>query len=62
MSANRLAQGPGLATSEITDILNRRRFITADTAVRLGRYFGNRAAFWFSTTSRGRRDGGDEVA
>jgi antitoxin HigA-1 len=60
MSANRLAQGPGLATREITD--NRRRFITADTAVRLGRYFGNRAAFWFSTTSRGRRDGGDEVA
>jgi addiction module HigA family antidote len=26
--------------------LNGRRSITADTAVRLGRYFGNRAQFW----------------
>jgi antitoxin HigA-1 len=30
----------------ITDILNGRRAITADTAVRLGRYFGNSAPFW----------------
>jgi addiction module HigA family antidote len=29
----------------ITDILDGRRAITADTAVRLGRYFGNRAQF-----------------
>ena len=29
-----------------TDILNGRRAITADTAVRLGRYFGNGAQFW----------------
>ena len=30
----------------MTDILNGRRWITADTAVRLGRYFGNSAQFW----------------
>jgi plasmid maintenance system antidote protein VapI len=34
------------ASGRITDILNCRRAITADTAVRLGRYFGNSAQFW----------------
>jgi addiction module HigA family antidote len=38
----------------ITDILNgrRRRAITADTAVRLGRYFGNSAQFWLDLQSQ----------
>jgi plasmid maintenance system antidote protein VapI len=31
--------------ARITDILNGGRAITADTAVRLGRYFGNSAQF-----------------
>jgi antitoxin HigA-1 len=31
----------GVPSGRITDILNGRRSITADTAVRLGRYFGN---------------------
>jgi addiction module HigA family antidote len=34
-------------SGRITDILNGRRSITADTAVRLGRYFGNSPQFWF---------------
>ncbi|HEX9904146.1 MAG TPA: HigA family addiction module antitoxin [Propylenella sp.] len=46
LSANRLALDIGVPSGRITDILNGRRAITADTAVRLGRYFGNRAAFW----------------
>ena len=44
--ANRLALDLGVASGRITDILNERRSITADTAVRLGRYFGNSAEFW----------------
>ena len=36
----------GVPSGRITDILNGRRSITADTAIRLGRYFGNRAQFW----------------
>jgi hypothetical protein len=36
-------------SGRITDILNERRSITADTAVRLGRYFGNRAILARST-------------
>src|SRR3979490_1998454 len=46
LSANRLALDLGVPSGRITDILNGRRAITADTAVRLGRYFGNRAQFW----------------
>ena len=46
LSANRLALDIGVPSGRITDILNGRRSITADTAVRLGRYFGNPARFW----------------
>ena len=46
LSANRLALDIGVPSGRITDILNGRRGITADTAVRLGRYFGNSAQFW----------------
>ena len=40
LSANRLALDIGVPSGRITDILAGRRAITADTAVRLGRYFG----------------------
>jgi len=36
----------GVPSGRITDILNGRRSITADTAVRLGLFFGNSAQFW----------------
>src|ERR1700692_2037257 len=52
LSANRLALDIGVPWGRITDILNGRRSITADTAVRLGRYFGNRAQFWLDLQSR----------
>ena len=46
LSANRLSLDIGVPSGLITYILNVRRSITADTAVRLGRYFGNSAQFW----------------
>jgi antitoxin HigA-1 len=46
LSANRLSLDIGVPSGRITDILNGRRAITADTAVRLGRYFGDNAQFW----------------
>jgi addiction module HigA family antidote len=46
LSANRLALSLGVPSGRVTDILNGRRGITADTAVRLGRFFGNSAQFW----------------
>jgi addiction module HigA family antidote len=52
LSANRLALDLGVPSGRITDILNGRRSITADTAVRLGRYFGNAAQFWLDLQSQ----------
>ena len=48
LSANRVAIDLGVPSGRVTDILNGRRSITADTAVRLGRYFGNSAQFWLN--------------
>ena len=52
LSANRLALDIGVPSGRITDILNGRRSITADTAFRLGRYFGNNAQFWLDLQSQ----------
>jgi antitoxin HigA-1 len=52
LSANQLALDLSVPSGRITDILNGRRSITADTAVRLGRYFGNRAQFWLDLQSQ----------
>jgi antitoxin HigA-1 len=52
LSANRLSLDIGVPSGRITDILNGRRAITADTAVRLGLYFGNSAQFWLDLQSQ----------
>lgn len=52
LSANRLALDLGVPSGRITDILNGRRSVTADTALRLGRYFGNSAQFWLDLQSQ----------
>lgn len=52
LSANRLSLDIGVPSGRITDILNGRRSITADTAVRLGCYFGNNAQFWLDLQSQ----------
>jgi antitoxin HigA-1 len=67
LSVNRLALDLGVPSGRITDILNGRRGITADTAVRLGRYFGNRAQFWLDLQSQYdialvERERGEEIA
>ena len=46
LSANRLALDLRLPSGRITDIVNGKRGISADTALRLGRYFGNSPRFW----------------
>lgn len=52
LSANRLALDLGVPSGRIPDILNGGRSVTADTAVRLGRYFGNSAQFWLDLQSQ----------
>jgi addiction module HigA family antidote len=46
LSANALAIALGVPTPRINDIARERRGITADTALRLARYFGTSAEFW----------------
>jgi antitoxin HigA-1 len=48
MSANRLALALRLPSGRITDILNGKRGISPETALRLARYFGNSARFWLN--------------
>lgn len=52
LSGNRLALDLGVPSGRVVDILNGRRSITADTAVRLARYFGNRPQFWLDLQSQ----------
>ena len=41
-----LATALGVSRRRVNELINGRRAITPDTAVRLGMYFGNDAAFW----------------
>ena len=66
LSANRLAINLGVPSGRITDILNARRSITADTALRLGRYFGNSPQFWLDMQGQfdiavAERENGEEI-
>jgi antitoxin HigA-1 len=48
LSQNRLAKAIGISPNRIAEIVNNRRRITADTALRLGLYFGNSPEFWMN--------------
>ena len=41
-----LAQALGISRRRVNELVNGRRAITPDTAVRLAMYFGNDASFW----------------
>lgn len=48
MSANRLALALRISSGRIVDILNGKRGVSPETALRLGRYFGNGPRFWLN--------------
>ncbi|MFN7412807.1 MAG: HigA family addiction module antitoxin [Dolichospermum sp.] len=48
MSASELARILHVPTNRITEIINGQRGITADTALRLGRWFGTGAELWMN--------------
>ena len=48
LSASALARALGVATNRVTAILNGQRGITADSALRLARYFGTSPEFWMN--------------
>ena len=51
ISANRLAMDIHVPTSRILEILHDRRKITADTSIRLGRYFGVSDSYFLNLQS-----------
>jgi addiction module HigA family antidote len=51
MSAASLARQLQVPTNRITQIVNGRRDITADTALRLAHFFGTSAEFWINLQS-----------
>ena len=48
MSAAALARHIRVPTNRITEILNRRRAVTGDTALRLAHFFGTSPEFWLN--------------
>lgn len=48
LSQKQLASAVGISPNRIADIVNNRRRITADTAVRLGLFFANSPEFWMN--------------
>ena len=48
LSQSRLAKAIGISPNRIAEIVNNRRRITADTALRLSLYFGNSPEFWLN--------------
>jgi addiction module HigA family antidote len=46
ITAYRLSKDLGIPQTRISEILKGRRRISADTAIRLSKYFGNSAKFW----------------
>lgn len=48
MSANALAKALSVSAPRINDVVRERRGISADTAMRLARYFGGDARSWLS--------------
>ena len=51
LSQYRLSKDIGVPARRINEIIKGQRAITADTALRLGRYFGMSAQFWLNLQS-----------
>jgi addiction module HigA family antidote len=52
LSANKLALALRVPSGRVTSILNGKRAISAETALRLARHFGVSAQFWMNLQSR----------
>jgi addiction module HigA family antidote len=67
LSGNALARSLKVPANRINDILRDRREISADTALRLARYFGTSARFWLNAQaaynlSRAEAESGRKIA
>ena len=67
LSGSALARDLKVPANRINDILRGRRDISADTALRLARYFGTTARFWLNAQSaydlsKAEMENGDRIA
>ena len=67
MSANALSKALGVPVNRITTILNGQRGVSADTALRLARYFGTTPQLWLNLQKtwelrRAETESGREIA
>jgi addiction module HigA family antidote len=66
LSINELARQLSIPVTRVSEIVNERRGITADTALRLSRYFGMTPEFWINLQTAyelevAERSSGDEI-
>jgi addiction module HigA family antidote len=52
LSSYRLAKDLHVSAPRVNDLVRGKRSITADTAMRLSRYFGNSAQFWMNLQNK----------
>ena len=52
LSMNRMAMDLRVPVTRVADIVNERRGISADTALRFARYFKNAPVFWMNLQTR----------
>ena len=52
LSQNKLANSLKVTPRRINEIVNKKRAITADTALRLSKFFGNSAEFWMNLQNK----------
>lgn len=52
LTAYRLAKEIGVPVPRVNDIVRSKRAISANTALRMGRYFGNSPQFWLNLQNR----------
>lgn len=62
ITQNKLAVSIGVPPRRINEIVHGKRGITADTALRLAKYFGTSAEFWINLQSRYELDRAEDAA
>ena len=52
LTQHRVAKGTGMPPQRITEIVHAKQSITAETALRLAKYFGTSERFWLNLQAR----------
>lgn len=61
LSANAVALALRIPANRLTGIINGKRSISADTAIRLGRYFGTSAEMWMNLQAKYDREKAEDA-